>query len=612
MTANELPVPAEFPADPAATGAPGWPAAANAGRPTRRHVLLGAALVGVGAATGGSLLDGCSSSSGSGTPNDARHQTLFLAGEQWGPVTNFNPLSPTAAFPCQFDQMQFIYEALFGYDILDGSLKPHLAQSLDMPDQHTIVVKLQPAAKWQDGQALTADDVVYTFELAKRHTEAPYAYFWQYVSAVTKTDDHTVTFALNPKQANPGITKANLAQVSILPAHLWQGYETQNAKLVEFTNLQPVGSGPYKVDSYNATQVKYVRDDNYWGKAVRGKVPAPKWLVHPIFKDNAAGDLAFERGEVDVSQQFTPQVWKMWQDKKEPIGTWYDKPPYHVPGSIPMLVLNTTKKGLNNPLVRRAFAHAIDYARIAQTAMSQYSDPAQSSIVIPKGAEQQYFDAANVAANGWTYNPDKAKQLLAQAGATKGGDGIYKLADGTRLGGFSLQTPTGWSDWQTALQIVVENLKTIGVDVTAQYPQAQQVTTAVQNGNFDLAIWYVAGNSPAAPWQRFRDVLDNRGVPAVGQSAFYNYGRFSDSRVAALLDQAATASAGQAKQLFSQLDTIFMQNAPMIPLMYRPLDFYEYNESVWVGFPNSANPSAPPMWRGDGVAWLFDLKLKSA
>ena len=582
--------------------------------PTRRQVIVGATLLGAGATVGSSLLAACGSDTTSkGTKTDKRHQTLYVAGEAWGPITTFNPFNGSATWPFGNNQTPLTYEQLFGYNNLDGSLKPALAASLDMPDDKTIVVKMQPAAKWQDGQAVTADDVVFTFEIAKRHEEAPWNSFWQYVTSVTATDPQTVTFALDPKAPNPGMVKTNFVQVPILPKHLWADIEAKNAKLTEYTNQDPlpVGSGPYKLEKWDQTQLVWVRDENYWGKAVHGKLPAPKWVIHPIFKDNAAGSLAFEQGNVDYSQQFTPQLWKLWEDKKLPVGTWFDKPPYHLPGSIPMLVINTTKPGLNNPTVRRAMAHAIDYANIAKTAMSDYSIPAKSSVIIPQGAEQQYFDQANVDANGWTFDLAKCKQIMEEElKATKGSDGIYKLPDGTRMGPWKAQTPNGWSDWQAALDIVAPNLKAAGFDVSTSYPEAPQVTDSVHNADFDMALFYIAGAGPASPWQRFRDVLDIRGVAKPGQPAYYNYGRFSDPAVPALLDKSATATGAEAKDLFTKLDTIYMKNAPMIPLMYRPSEFYEFNATYWTGFPTSAHPTAPPQFTGAGIQWMYDITAK--
>jgi peptide/nickel transport system substrate-binding protein len=80
--------------------------------------------------------------------------------------------------------------------------------------------------------------------------------------------------------------------------------------------------------------------------------------------------------------------------------------------------------------------------------------------------------------------------------------------------------------------------------------------------------------------------------------------------VPALLDKAATATGDELKTTLLQLDTIFMQKAPMIPLMYRPLDFFEYNGSVWKGFPTEKNPTAPPTFSGAGVLWLYDISPK--
>lgn len=584
-------------------------------RASRRQVIVGAALLGAGAAVGGGLVTGCSKDekkgdSGGGTLTE-RQQTLYIGGWQWAAPANWNPCNSTAGFPTAANQMQLVYEALFQFDLRDSTLKPGLAASLDMPDAKTITVKLQPDAKWQDGKPVTADDVVYTFDLGKRNKDVYWAAAWEYLGAVTKVDDKTVKFALNPERANPGMTKTNLCQTYILPKALWEGYEKDNPKIMEFPNNNPVGSGPYKVQSGDQAQIILVRDDNYWGKTLHTKLPVPKKIVHPIFKDNAAGDLAFQNGEIDVMQQFTPAIWKMWQDKKKPVGTWFSEPPYYIPGGMPMLVPNTTKKGLDNPKVRRALAFSIDYARIAEQAMSKYSDPVQSSLILPKGADAQLFDKELVAAKGWSYAPDKAKAILeGELKATKGADGIYTLADGTKLS-YKLQTPTGWTDWQTAIQVVSESAKKCGFELTLDYPNANVLTPNVQSGNFDLVLWYIGAQTTAAtPWQRFRDVMDDRGVLAIGQNSYYNYGRFKDPAVPALLDKAVTATGDALKATYKELDTIFMTNAPMIPLMYRPVDFFEYNQTVWEGFPNEKNPTAPPTFSGAGVLWLYGLSPK--
>jgi len=158
--------------------------------------------------------------------------------------------------------------------------------------------------------------------------------------------------------------------------------------------------------------------------------------------------------------------------------------------------------------------------------------------------------------------------------------------------------------------VVSESAKKVGFDLQLDYPNANVLTPNVQTGNFDLVCWYITGTTLATPWQRFRDVLDMRGVLPIGQSSYYNYGRFTNPDVSGLLDQALSATGDAQKQVFKQLDTIFMQNAPMIPLMYRPLDFFEFNESVWTGFPTEKNPTAPPIFRGAGVLWLYSISPK--
>jgi len=106
-------------------------------------------------------------------------------------------------------------------------------------------------------------------------------------------------------------------------------------------------------------------------------------------------------------------------------------------------------------------------------------------------------------------------------------------------------------------------------------------------------------------------MLDSRGVPDAGQTAFWDYGRYKNDAVGDLLDKAAAAQdAATAKTYYDQLDQIFMKDVPGIPLMYRPYEFYEYNSAHWSGFPTAKDPSAPPMFQGAGIEILYKIKPK--
>ena len=568
-------------------------------------VILGTTTTGCGSAAG----DKSPAKKGSGASKGRAGEsgeTFFVAGFQWGPPTSFNPYSASPAWPSTGGQSQLIYETLLRWNILDGKLYAGLGKSMSMPDKHTIEVPLQDGTKWADGQDLTADDVVYTFELGKK-AALSFSNVWSYLDAVEAKDDRTVTFTIKKDPYNPPSVKGALNSVVILPKHIWSKYSPD--KIITQANMKPVGSGPFTVGKADQTQVHLVRNDDYWGNTVYGKPPM-KIVHHQIYKSNSDGDLALAAGQVDASQQFTTQIWKMWETQHAPVSTWLKEPPYYIPGNLPSVIFNLHKKGLNNVKVRRAFAYAIDYSNIAKTAMSSYSDTVKASMIVPKGSEEKYFDAAAVQKNGWEHDPDKAEKILTDdLKAKKGSDGIYALPDGTKLGGWTISCPTGWADWNTSCEIISKNLKAIGIDVKTNFPQAPTWTRGNQNGDFDMIMNTYTGVGPNSPWARYRDMMDDRGVAAIGKTAFYNYGRFSDPRVAKLIDTAGGATSdADSISAIRQLDDIFRETIPVIPVMYRPLEFYEYNTSNWTNFPDEKNPYAPPMWQGAGIQWLFKLK----
>ena len=545
----------------------------------------------------------------------ARNETLYTAGFQWGPPTSFNPISPssTTNWPVQ-PAFAHLYEQLFMFNIISGELEPLLASEMVWEDDNSAVtVTLHEGTAFSDGTPLTADDVVFTYTLPQSVDGLPFSGITRYVSAVEAVDERTIKIVCDAELNNPGMVRVYLQSIPIMPKHVWEPLLEASADsgeaITAIIDMEPVGSGPYKIDLASAQQIVLIRNDEYWGNEIHGQ-PVPKYVVHPIPASNDDVNLAFSRGDIDLSQTFTPQVWKIWEEQEMPAGTWFKEQPYHVPGAIPSLQINISRPGLDNKLVRRALAYSINYAQIAETAMSRYSIPVLPSMIIPDGAELAFSDEAAATETGWEYNPDEATRILEEdLKATKGDDGVYVLEDGTRLGPWKVMCPYGWTDWMTALELVVQGGNEVGFDLATDFPEAPVRMTNQQNGDFDLSLHSYQGVSPAGPWLRFSDTMDSRGVPEMGQTAFTNFNRFSSPEAEALLDQIPTETDPEAqKALYTQLDNIFREEIPCIGLMYRPFQFYQFIEMHWKGFPTAENDYAPPMHQGAGIKILSKIE----
>lgn len=540
-----------------------------------------------------------------------RKETLFTVGMQWGPPTNFSPIAPTATttYPVQ-QSFAHMFEQLCMFNIVTGELEGLLASEFAFNDDNTeVTVTLNEGTAWADGTPLTSEDVAFSFSLPETVDGLQFSGLTRYISGVEAVDDRTVKLLCEAELNNPGMVRVYLQSVPILPKHIWEPLMEGDEPITSVIDMEPVASGPYKLSQANAQQVVLERRDDYWGNDVHGQ-PAPKYLAHPIPSSNDDANLAFSRGDIDLSQNFMPQVWLLWEEEGQPAGTWFKEQPYHIPGAIPALQININRPGLDNKLVRRALAHAINYDQIAEKAMSRYSVPMKPSLIIPDGAEANIFNQEAADATGWKYDPAEATRILEEdLKATKGDDGIYVLEDGTRLGPWKVMCPYGWTDWMTALELVVQGGMAVGFDLATDFPEAPVRMTNQQNGDFDLSLHSYAGVSAAGPWQRLSDTLDSRGVPELGQTAFTNFNRFKSEEAEAILDQIPTeADPEKQKELYTQLDDIYRDEVPCIGLMYRPFQFFEYNENAWTGFPNAENDYAPPMHSGAGIRILSQIK----
>ncbi|MGD0032219.1 ABC transporter substrate-binding protein [Paenibacillus illinoisensis] len=543
-----------------------------------------------------------------------RNETLYVNGLQWGPPTNFNLLSGNPAFPVNYgNSRELLYETLFMVNQLDGALEPLLGKSYEWTDDTTLRIELNADAKWSDGSAFTADDVVYTYELGKKY-DINWSSFWTYIQEVKADGAQAVEIKLNPDNPNKLTVLDSIELIPMLPKHIWEEIEKKNnndlTAIRKEINDNPVGTGAYKLHFYNDQKITIIRDDNYWGQKLFGKLPAPKYITHVIYKDNAAGDLAFKSGQVDVSQQFIPQVWKMWEGGA-PVKTYLKDAPYYLPGSMPSIFFNLSKAGLDNADVRRAIAMSINYDKISELAMSGYSAPMQPSLTLNSDAESKYIDQNAIKSLQWTTDVEGANALLDSIGAAKGKDGI-RVLNGTRLGPFEIECPYGWSDWNAALEIVAQSAKAIGIEIRTKFPESPVWTNDLQTGKFDIIMNTPAGGvSPSQPWNRAMTIMYSKGVAPLGEMAFWNWGRYQNDRADAIIEEIPSVSdEAKLKSLYTELNTIWLKDIPSIPLMYRPWVFDTVNESVWKGFPSEGDgTNIPPQisMDGSGIKALYQI-----
>ena len=418
-----------------------------------------------------------------------REETLYFNGQQWGAVVGWNPYSTSnnnALAISQGDNARVVmFETPYLYNMLDGKQYPLLADGdYAWNDAQTeITFKLKAAAKWSDGTPVTADDVAYTWDTNVKYETGVGSSNIDYIESITAVDPQTVLVKAKlddaGKTVNPLVVAAYLSSNYVIQKAWTQKLEERSADATAL-KADPaedvVYSGPYHKFFADESKVVYVRDDNYWGQdaSMWGKLPAPKYLAHTIFKDNAAGFTALKAGEVDVSQQFNANIQDLWLKDNLPISTYLSDAPYGIGASLPTAFFNLKSYGLDQLAVRKAIAIAVDYPTIIANAMTNQSatfDQVPRSLMNPTDGEQALYDKDAVKDLQWVGKDiEGAKKLLDDAGIKDtDGDGFREF-NGKKLS-YIATCPNGWSDWQAAIEVVAAAGEEIGIEITTQYPE---------------------------------------------------------------------------------------------------------------------------------------------
>jgi len=228
------------------------------------------------------------------------------------------------------------------------------------PDRSWVIFHLNPKARFNDGEPVTADDVVFSFNTLRDKGRPFFAAYWASVRQVEAVDRRTVRFSFEPGRENLELPLI-LAELPVLPEHYWRDRE-----FAEVTLDPPLGSGPYRIaEVVPGRSIAYERVEDYWAAdlpAVRGMYNFDRIEVE-YYRDRTVAREAFKAGEFDYWQENQAKAW----------ATAFDIPAVargdvrkitvdqDTPAGMQAFIFNLRKPMFQDKRVRKAIGYAFDF-----------------------------------------------------------------------------------------------------------------------------------------------------------------------------------------------------------------------------------------------------------
>ncbi len=236
-----------------------------------------------------------------------------------------------------------------------------IAQSLEVPqDRSWVIFNINPKARWQDGKPITADDVMFSFDVIRTKGQPQFRFYYQAVDKAEKLGELKVKFTFKPgdNRELPLI----MGQLPILPKHYWQGRD------FEKTTLEPpLGSGPYRITKFEPGRyVELERVKDYWGANLpvrKGENNFDK-IRYDYYRDSVVALEAFKAGEFDWRSENSAKMWATGYEDWDALSSGKAIKrafPNHRPTGMQGFVYNLRRPLFQDPKVREALAYAFDF-----------------------------------------------------------------------------------------------------------------------------------------------------------------------------------------------------------------------------------------------------------
>jgi len=412
-----------------------------------------------------------------------------------------------------------------------------LATNWENPDDHTYVFKLRQGVTFQDGTDFNADAVDYSLGRIRSNKASPQYPQLVYIDTIEKPNEDTIKLTLSSAYAPFLYNLADNAGRVISPA-IGEKYGADRLKV----DLTGAGTGPFTFGEWqHGDHVTLVRNERYWGRDVSGtQLPYADKLIYRVIPDSNQALASLRAGETDAFNLAVgiggPPPQAIAGIKADSSLSYRDRPSL----SDQTLFFNEARQPFGGRELRQAVSYAVDRAAITHAVWFDTALPLDaifSPAIWTYDAAYHLYLKRDVA---------KAKQLLAQAG---------------RPNGFAstLLTQVEPPFWQQGAELIKDQLKEIGVDVTIELLENSAFTAAQRAGQHQLAYGGTAGNGPDP---------DSWVYPYFSSKGGLNsYTHYNNPDVDRLLEQARTTLDPAArKPLYQQAQKLIVDDAAVCVL----------------------------------------------